>query len=72
MDREGSASLFESAAAAIIPPYITPLASLDEINGNKNMAWIEQDGNWSRPFDCHDRLFQLLGGIGAEIDVNIG
>ncbi|KAJ6031742.1 hypothetical protein N7540_002474 [Penicillium herquei] len=32
------------------------------------MAWTQQDGYWSRPFDCHDRLFQLLCGIGAEIN----
>ncbi|KAI9037121.1 uncharacterized protein KD926_000838 [Aspergillus affinis] len=33
------------------------------------MSWTEQrDGSWSRPLDCHDRLFQFIGDQAKPLD----
>ena len=31
------------------------------------MSWTQLDGIWSRPLDCHDRLFQFIAGMGAPL-----
>ncbi|KAL4789181.1 hypothetical protein BDV19DRAFT_395280 [Aspergillus venezuelensis] len=33
------------------------------------MSWIQNssEGYWSRPLDCHDRLFQFIGDMGKPL-----
>jgi hypothetical protein len=31
------------------------------------MSWTQQDGYWSGPLDCHEKLFRFIGDVGKPL-----